>query len=145
MGLIPGSGRFSQGGNGNPLQSLCRENPTDRGARRATVDRIANSLTRLSEHARVPAVLADPREAQASTPPHQVQVKPVQLSELGVSQSNSVTKGSPLPVSKAGDVYLGKAPHPLWAAQRGAPSSPLPPRPQTPGEEPWWGEGSTGD
>ena len=51
----------------------------------------------------MPAVLADPRKAQASTPPHQLQVKPVQMSELSVSQSKSVTKGSPLHLSKAGD------------------------------------------
>ena len=32
MGLIPGSGRSPGGGNGNPLQYCCLENPTDRGA-----------------------------------------------------------------------------------------------------------------
>ena len=31
-GLIPGSGRSPGGGNGNPLQYSCLENPTDRGA-----------------------------------------------------------------------------------------------------------------
>ena len=31
-GLIPGSGRSSGEGNGNPLQYYCLENPTDRGA-----------------------------------------------------------------------------------------------------------------
>ena len=34
-GLIPGSGRFSGGGNGNALQYLCLESPMDRGAWRA--------------------------------------------------------------------------------------------------------------
>ena len=29
--LIPGSGRSPRGGNGNPLQYSCLENPTDRG------------------------------------------------------------------------------------------------------------------
>ena len=29
---MPGSGRSPGGGNGNPLQSSCLENPTDRGA-----------------------------------------------------------------------------------------------------------------
>ena len=29
--LIPGSGRFPGGGNGNPPQYPCLENPTDRG------------------------------------------------------------------------------------------------------------------
>ena len=31
VGLIPGSGRSPGGGNGNPLQYSCLENPTDRG------------------------------------------------------------------------------------------------------------------
>ena len=37
LGSIPGSGRSSGEGNGNPLQSSCLENPMDRGAWRATV------------------------------------------------------------------------------------------------------------
>ena len=37
MGLISWSGRSSGVGNGNPLQYLCLENPTDRGALGATV------------------------------------------------------------------------------------------------------------
>ena len=36
-GSIPGSGRSPAGGNGNPLQYSCLENPMDRGAWRATV------------------------------------------------------------------------------------------------------------
>ena len=36
-GLIPGSGRSPGGGNGNPLQYSCLENPMDRGAWRPTV------------------------------------------------------------------------------------------------------------
>ena len=31
MGSVPGSGRFPEGGNGNPLQCSCLENPMDRG------------------------------------------------------------------------------------------------------------------
>ena len=34
-GSIPPSGRSPGGGNGNPLQSSCLENPMDRGAWRA--------------------------------------------------------------------------------------------------------------
>ena len=44
-GSVPGSGRCSGGGNGNPLQYSCLENPVDRGAGRATVHRIAESDT----------------------------------------------------------------------------------------------------
>ena len=36
-GSIPGVGRSPRGGNGNPLQYSCLENPMDRGAWRATV------------------------------------------------------------------------------------------------------------
>ena len=35
--LIPGLKRFPGGGNGNPLEHSCLENPTDRGAWWATV------------------------------------------------------------------------------------------------------------
>ena len=37
LGLIPGSGRAPGGGNGNPLQYSCLENPMDRGACTAIV------------------------------------------------------------------------------------------------------------
>ena len=39
LGSIPGSGRSPGGGNGNPLQCSCLENPMDRRAWRATVHR----------------------------------------------------------------------------------------------------------
>ena len=41
MALIPGLGRPSGVGHGNPLQYSFLENPMDRGARRATVHRVA--------------------------------------------------------------------------------------------------------
>ena len=37
ISVIPGLGRFPGGGNGNPVQSSCLENPMDGGAWRATV------------------------------------------------------------------------------------------------------------
>ena len=37
VGLIPGSGRSLEKGNGNPLQYSCLENPMDKGAWRAAV------------------------------------------------------------------------------------------------------------
>ena len=40
-GSIPGSGRSSGEGNGNPLQYSCLENPMDRGAWPATVRGVA--------------------------------------------------------------------------------------------------------
>ena len=47
-GLIPGPGRSSGEGNGNPLQYSCPENPMDRGAWWATVHRVTKSRTQLS-------------------------------------------------------------------------------------------------
>ena len=40
-GWIPGSGRSLAGGNGNPPQYSCLENPKDRGAWWATVHGVA--------------------------------------------------------------------------------------------------------
>ena len=54
LGSIPGSGRFPGGGHGNPLQYSCLENPMDRGAWQATVNRVAKiwrQLNQLSMHA----------------------------------------------------------------------------------------------
>ena len=42
-GSVPGSGRSSGGGHGNPLQYSCVENPMDRQAWRATVHEVAKS------------------------------------------------------------------------------------------------------
>ena len=41
-GSIPGSGRFSEEGNGYPFQYSCLENPMDRGAWQAVVHSVAN-------------------------------------------------------------------------------------------------------
>ena len=45
LGSIPGLGRSSGEGNGNPLQYFCLENPMDRGAWQATVHGVAKSQT----------------------------------------------------------------------------------------------------
>ena len=50
VGWIPDSGSSPGGGTGNSLQYSCLENPMDRGAWRATVRRVAESLTSLSTH-----------------------------------------------------------------------------------------------
>ena len=42
---IPGLGRSFGGGNGNPLQYSCLENPLDRGDWRATVHQVTKSQT----------------------------------------------------------------------------------------------------
>ena len=43
VGSVPGLGRSSGGGHGNPLQYSCLENPTDRGAWLVKVHRVAKS------------------------------------------------------------------------------------------------------
>ena len=50
MDSIPGLGRCLGGGNSNLLQYSCQENPMDRGAWWATVQRVTKSWTRLSIH-----------------------------------------------------------------------------------------------
>ena len=49
MGSILGLGRSPGGGHGNPLQYSCLENPKDRGAWRATVNRGTQSQTWLEQ------------------------------------------------------------------------------------------------
>ena len=48
--LISGLGSSPGGGNGNPLQYSCLENPMDRGAWWATVHGFAKSQTQLSTY-----------------------------------------------------------------------------------------------
>ena len=50
VGLIPVLGRFSEVGNGNPLQYSCLGSSTDRGARMAAVCRAVKSQIPLSTH-----------------------------------------------------------------------------------------------
>ena len=45
VSLIPGSGRPPGGGNGNPLQYSCLENPMDRVAWQVTIHRVTESDT----------------------------------------------------------------------------------------------------
>ena len=45
VGSIPGLGGSPGGGNGNPLQHSCLENPMDRGAWRATIHGVTKSWT----------------------------------------------------------------------------------------------------
>ena len=49
-GSIPGLGRSPGGGNGNPLQYSCLDNPTDREAWWATVHGVAKNQTQQRTH-----------------------------------------------------------------------------------------------
>ena len=48
-GSIPELGRSPGGGNGNPLQYSCLENPMDGGGWQATVHEVTKSRTRLND------------------------------------------------------------------------------------------------
>ena len=48
-GSVPGPGSSPGGGHDNPLQDSCLENPMDRGAWQATVQRVAKSWARLKQ------------------------------------------------------------------------------------------------
>ena len=49
LGSIPGSGRSSGEGTGDPLQYSCLENPMDRGSWQAAVKVVTKSWTKSSE------------------------------------------------------------------------------------------------
>ena len=49
VGSVPGLGRSPGGGHGNPFLYSCLENPMDRGAWPAIVQRVAQSPTRLKQ------------------------------------------------------------------------------------------------
>ena len=66
VGLIPGSGRSPGGGTDNPLQYSCLENPTDRGAWRATVHGVTKSQKQpVYSHASCPQPTTDWEEEKA--------------------------------------------------------------------------------
>ena len=48
LGSVPGWGRSSGEGNGNPLHYSCLENPVNTGAWKAAVHRVAKNWTLLS-------------------------------------------------------------------------------------------------
>ena len=52
VSLIPGSERSPGEGNGHPLQYSCQKNPKEREDWQATVQRVANNQTWLSDQAR---------------------------------------------------------------------------------------------
>ena len=67
VGLIPGSERSPRGGNSNPSQYSCLENPVDRGAWWATVQNVAKNRTQrmqLSMHSWGQGIQAEGTHAQ---------------------------------------------------------------------------------
>ena len=92
-GSIPGLGRSPGGGNGNPLQYSCLENPTDRGAWWATVCGVTNSRTQLSTHAQPTwVVVHQTSSCHAVSNPRftsQEHNQPVSLASLLMSRTHS--------------------------------------------------------
>ena len=68
--LIPGLGRSTGVGNGNSLQYSYLENPTDRGAWRATVPGVAKSQTRLNRLSTAHTEMEEKTESPEETMPH---------------------------------------------------------------------------
>ena len=64
--LIPGSGRSSGGGHGNPFQYSCQENPMDRGAWWAMVRSVAESQTQLKRLSMHTCSLLSPWKTQTT-------------------------------------------------------------------------------
>ena len=60
LGSIPGLGRSPGEGNGNPLQYSCLENPLDRGAWRATVQRVPKRHTHFHHSTELPSLVCRP-------------------------------------------------------------------------------------
>ena len=50
LGSVPGLGRSSGEGNGNPLQCSCLGNPMNRGAWQTSIHGVAKSWAQLSMH-----------------------------------------------------------------------------------------------
>ena len=61
-GSIPGLGRSPRGGNGNPLQYFCLDNPMDREVWQAIVHEVAKSWTRPKHPAYLPYMQSTSRE-----------------------------------------------------------------------------------
>ena len=87
---IPRSGRSSGGGNGNPPQYSCLENPMDRGAWRATVHGVTESWSQLSTH-RVSGRAAQVLSYRAPIP---ALFKPLRAVGSSVATSHLPHKGS---------------------------------------------------
>ena len=75
--MIPGLERSPGGGNSNPLQYSCLENPMDRGAWRATVHGVAKSWTRLRQLSmHTPAILKTKKTSPCIPEQHYKSVMP---------------------------------------------------------------------
>ena len=117
LGSIPGWGRSPGGGHGYPLQCSCQENPTDRGAWRATVHGVAKSQTRLSNEAHC---CADNRVSSPGSPASGETVLRASLSR-GEHRHTHVgggrTNGGRAGTAAAGFTYKGALKFSGWKAR----------------------------
>ena len=102
---IPGSGTSPGGGNSNPLQDSCLENPLDRAAWRATVHRVTESQD-TSEHACKMTLMISPGKRNAtligswsvcSRKEKCFRLKPARWSTGACEQMKQNTRKPPLP------------------------------------------------
>ena len=83
VGLIPGWGRSPGGGNGNPLQYSCLENPMDRGVWWVTVHGVMKSWTWLSIYTHTKSVKLGPSLQSALLDP-EIVMQPIFLLAYGI-------------------------------------------------------------
>ena len=110
-GSIPGSGRSPGGGHGNPLQCSCPENPTDRGAWRATVHGVTQSgarLKRLKRRGRKPRILAITRHCEKTV---SIALKSASLWSF-IMETNTVRGTKKLPTTGSWGPVHGPIPDP---------------------------------
>ena len=118
-GSIPGSGRSPGEGNGNPLQYSCLENPTDRGARPATVHKAAETQTQLGTHnlSNTPTfklVILQPELAQRSL------VRPRKGSWVSQSRERALVSVKGWDRGFSGAVTSFPGPRDIWLSKRQA-------------------------
>ena len=114
---IPGSGRSPGGGNGNPLQYSCLENPMDGGAWRAAVHGVAKSQTRLKRPSTQHFISSVQFSPVAQSCP--TFCNPMNCSTPGLPVHHQLPEFTQTHVHRAGDAVQPS--HPL--------SSPSPPAP----------------
>ena len=90
-GSIPGLGRFPGGGNGNPHQYSCLENPMDRGVWQAAVHGVAKSMHHTGAEISLETILSHNRRlallhvTHCSALPTRLHQRPCSLSTAGSS------------------------------------------------------------
>ena len=102
-GSIPGLGRFPGGGNGNPHQYSCLENPMDRGVWQAAVHGVAKSMHHTGAEISLETILSHNRRlallhvTHCSALPTRLHQRPCSLSTAGSSHPRAFALKFPFP------------------------------------------------